>query len=234
MIYTPSPNFNDRKDGKTVQHLILHYTETETAAEAIDILTSLERQVSAHYVLGDDGTVYQLVAEDKRAWHAGKSYWQGEMDINSTSIGIEIQNPGKTYGYKAFPAVQIQSLITLCHGIIKRHGILPHNVLAHSDVAITRKIDPDYLFPWQELSSHGIGFWPQEHQAIDTRNVSSVLTQIGYDPAMPESERLIAFQRHFVPEAFKNNEGIGVATALTLQRLSGFMSSGFKSSGLIT
>lgn len=224
MIHAPSPNFNDRKDGKQPRFLVLHYTDTKTAAEAVDMLKDPARQVSAHYVLDEDGTVIHMVPEDKRAWHAGKSYWLGETDINSASIGIEIQNPGHSYGYRAFPPAQIAALIPLCRGIMARHGIAPSDVIGHSDIAITRKIDPDYLFPWQELAAQGMGFWPGDKNApVAAQDIPALLNKIGYDPGMPEQERLTAFQRHFVPEVFVRNDGIGVPTPLTLVRLGGFL-----------
>jgi len=218
VIIRPCPNFGDRRDGKSVGLIILHYTETKGVQETLDILFDPARKASAHYVLDINGTVYQLVDESKRAWHAGKSWWQGEIDINSTSIGIEIQNSGIT----PFPDQQIKALIDLCHGIIKRHNIQSRDVLGHSDIAITRKIDPGHLFPWQELAAQGIGFWPQEKD-LAADKAESVLNAIGYDPALPLVERITAFQRHFVPEVFVSNDGIGLLTPLTLKRLGGFV-----------
>src|SRR5690606_12608308 len=107
----------------------------------------------------EDGHICQLVDEERRAWHAGKSFWRGETDINSRSIGIEIANPGHEFGYRPFPDVQIEAVIRLCHGILSRHPIPPRNVLAHSDIAPDRKEDPGELFPWSQLAAEGIGLW---------------------------------------------------------------------------
>ena len=147
IISHPSPNFGPRKDGKTPRHLILHYTDTKTGADALKIMCDPERQVSAHYMADDNGDIYQLVDESMRAWHAGQSYWEGESDINSTSIGVEIQNPGHSFGYQPFPDVQISAVIELCKAICARHDIKPWHVLAHSDIASDRKQDPGHLFP---------------------------------------------------------------------------------------
>src|SRR5262249_26037816 len=150
----PSPNFGPRKEGKKIKYLILHYTDTQTAFEALKLLQGGDpaHQVSAHYLVDEDGTVMRIVDEAMRAWHAGKSYWEGEEDLNSCSIGIEIQNPGHTNGYRPFPEEQIAAVAELCDGIIERHNILPCHVLAHSDIAPERKADPGELFPWQALS----------------------------------------------------------------------------------
>lgn len=157
---TPSPNFNDRK-ANHVDMIIMHYTGMKTAEDALNRMCDPESEVSAHYMIDEDGTVYVLVEEDKRAWHAGVSYWEGRNDINSHSIGIELVNPGHEWGYREFPNIQIQALIELCHDIFKRHPIKPEYVLGHEDVAPTRKQDPGELFPWRELAlEHNIGVWP--------------------------------------------------------------------------
>ena len=117
-------------------------------------------QVSAHYLVEEDGTVFSLVPEDRRAWHAGAGYWQGERDINSRSVGVELVNPGHEWGYRPFPDAQMAAFAALARGIMDRHGILPHRVLAHSDVAPSRKEDPGELFDWRGLAARGIGFWP--------------------------------------------------------------------------
>jgi N-acetylmuramoyl-L-alanine amidase len=160
MRFLPSPNFNDRAAGKSIQHLILHYTGMPTAQAAIERLCDPAAQVSAHYVVDTDGAVTQLVDENKRAWHAGVSFWAGETDLNSTSIGIEIVNPGHEFGYVSFPSAQIDAVIRLCREIVLRHAIPPHHVLAHSDIAPTRKMDPGELFPWKRLAERGIGIFP--------------------------------------------------------------------------
>jgi Negative regulator of beta-lactamase expression len=152
-----SPNFGERRGGAKPDALVLHYTgmETEQAAEAR--LCDPASEVSAHYLVCEDGRVVQLVPEEKRAWHAGKGSWGGADDVNSFSIGIEIVNPGHDLGYPDFPDRQIEAVIALCRDLIRRHGILPQRVLAHSDVAPGRKIDPGEKFPWGLLARAGVG-----------------------------------------------------------------------------
>ncbi len=164
-VERPSPNFNDRQGGAPVDILVLHYTGMPNAEAALELLTTVEGKVSSHYMVGEGGAVYSLVAENMRAWHAGVSSWGGATDINSRSIGIEIVNPGHEFGYRPFTPVQIEAVIALCKGILQRWPITPARVLAHSDVAPGRKIDPGELFPWDELARHGIGRWPRLHTA---------------------------------------------------------------------
>jgi N-acetylmuramoyl-L-alanine amidase len=155
----PSPNFDDRAGGPP-DILLLHYTGMRTGEAALERLTSAESKVSAHYVVFEDGGIVQCVPEDKRAWHAGVSFWAGETDINSRSIGIEIVNPGHEFGYSDFPLRQIAAVISLSKSILARHpAILPERVLAHSDVAPSRKQDPGEKFPWELLADSGVGHW---------------------------------------------------------------------------
>jgi N-acetylmuramoyl-L-alanine amidase len=176
--------------------LILHYTGMLTGAAALDRLCDPKTEVSAHYVIDEDGTVWRLVAEDRRAWHAGRAWWAGESDINSRSIGIELVNPGHEHGYRPFPEPQMTALIALCHGILARHTIPSHRVLGHSDVAPDRKLDPGELFDWRRLASDGIGLWSDE-VAGDTTDFAEAMRHFGYLDASPEAIR--AFQRHFRP-----------------------------------
>jgi len=155
----PSPNNGPRAAGVPVDILLLHYTGMPSAEGALEWLVSPQSQVSAHYFIFEDGHVVQLVDEGQRAWHAGKSFWAGETDINSRSVGIEIANPGHEFGYRGFPHAQVAAVIDLCRGILSRHPIPPERVLAHSDVAPLRKEDPGELFPWGELNAAGIGHW---------------------------------------------------------------------------
>ncbi len=216
----PSPNFGPRAEGKKIKYLILHYTETRSAFNALHLLQGgdPDHQVSAHYLVDVDGTVTRIVDESMRAWHAGKSRWENEEDINSCSIGIEIQNPGHANGYVPFPEEQMKAVTELCHGIIDRHKILPAHVLAHSDIAPERKTDPGELFPWQALSEQGIGVWPEagEYEAED---IDVILTKYGYDPRVALKTRLTAFQRHFEPEVFLTPDRVGVASLNTVNRL---------------
>ena len=161
-VERPSPNFNERQASEAVDILVLHYTGMPDAESAMKLLTTIEGKVSSHYTVDEDGTVYAHVAENMRAWHAGASSWGGASDINSRSIGIEIVNPGHEYGYRPFAKMQMAAVIELCRGILKRWPIPPARVLAHSDVAPGRKIDPGELFPWDEFARHGIGCWPRQ------------------------------------------------------------------------
>jgi N-acetylmuramoyl-L-alanine amidase len=156
--WMPSPNFGPRLTGPT-DILLLHYTGMDSEERALKWLRDPESSVSAHYFVFEDGRIAQLVDEADRAWHAGRSHWAGETDINSRSIGIEIANPGHEYGYRAFPDGQIAAVIALCRDILARNPIPPERVLAHSDVAPLRKEDPGELFPWERLAAAGIGLF---------------------------------------------------------------------------
>lgn len=160
MIECPSPNHDARAGGRRPDMLILHYTGMRDADAALARLVDPGAAVSAHYLIGEEGTAYRLVAEERRAWHAGVSIWEGERDINSRSIGIELVNPGHELGYRPFPKAQITRLIALVHDILGRHAISPFHVLGHSDVAPERKTDPGELFPWEVLAAEGIGLLP--------------------------------------------------------------------------
>jgi len=171
----PSPNFDDRT--LPISLLILHYTGMESGVAALERMRDAEAKVSAHYMVEEDGQIIQLVAEDKRAWHAGVSEWQGESNINSASIGIEIVNGGHDFlsdnsNLSPYPDVQINAVIALSKAIIKRHGQL--TILGHSDIAPARKIDPGEHFPWAGLAAAGLGYWPNV-QADDRR----VLFELG-------------------------------------------------------
>jgi N-acetylmuramoyl-L-alanine amidase len=194
IIPHPSPNQNARPGG--VDMLILHYTGMKTAAEALARLCDPAAEVSAHYMIDEDGTIYALVPEHRRAWHAGISYWRGRENLNDVSIGIEIVNPGHQWGYRPFPERQIDALAELCRAILSRHPIPPENVVGHSDVAPDRKQDPGELFPWRHLAAQGIGVWPAS-EAVSGEGADAALTRIGYDPALPLALRLAAFQRHW-------------------------------------
>lgn len=146
----PSPNWDER--ALPVSMVVLHYTGMQSGQEAVDRLCDPAAKVSAHYIIDEDGTVTALVPEDKRAWHAGKSYWRGITDINSASVGIELVNPGHEWGYRAFPEAQMDALLPLLADIVERHDIEPANVVGHSDIAPARKEDPGELFDWPRLA----------------------------------------------------------------------------------
>lgn len=159
ILEAPSPNHDAR--GVDITMLVLHYTGMQSGAAALDRLCDPGAKVSAHYLIDEDGTIHRLVAEDRRAWHAGVAHWHGRNDVNAASIGIELVNPGHEYGYRPFPDAQMHALVDLAGRIVRRYAILPRHVVGHSDVAPTRKQDPGELFDWGRLARAGIGLWPQ-------------------------------------------------------------------------
>jgi N-acetylmuramoyl-L-alanine amidase len=228
----PSPNHGERKDGRTPDALVLHYTGMKDAAGALHQLCNPLAQVSSHYLVFEDGRVFQLVPENRRAWHAGKGSWQGNTDMNSASIGIEIVNPGHEHGYIPFPEPQIAATLALCQDIVARWRIRPDRVIAHSDMAPARKQDPGELFPWDRFAAGGVGLWttprPQTSGRFFARGESgqaiealqAMLAMLGYDQPITgvfdEAMEfvVIAFQRHFRPERVD-----GVADASTIGTL---------------
>lgn len=192
----PSPNF-DSRDGQAIDMLVLHYTGMQSGEAALARLCDESAKVSAHYMVNEDGSIFQLVDENERAWHAGASYWRGNSNINQRSIGIEIVNKGHEFGYCPFPGVQMEAVAELCWGIIARHKIPSRNVVGHSDIAPTRKKDPGELFDWKLLASKGIGLFPL--QTTSNQQPAIALNQYGYDLTDPEKS-IIAFQRHFRPQ----------------------------------
>src|ERR1700761_5759585 len=199
-IDRPSPNQDDR-EGAPIDMLVLHYTGMQTGEAALERLCDPAAKVSAHYTVDEDGTVYAHVPEARRAWHAGVSWWAGETNVNSRSIGIEIVNPGHEFGYRPFPEAQVQALITLCHGILMRHPIASWRVLGHSDVAPARKEDPGELFPWERLAKAGIGLWPQSASGdLNPLLGPDALSRYGYAPDARQDKTILAFHRHFRPK----------------------------------
>ena len=196
MIERPSPNHDDR-GGAPIDMLVLHYTGMPSAEAALSRLCDPAAKVSAHYTIDEDGTVYALVPDARRAWHAGHSFWAGLRSVNACSIGIELVNPGHEFGYRVFPQSQIAALKNLCRDILARHPIPAARVLGHSDIAPARKEDPGELFPWAELAADGIGLWPQ----ISSGECGADgLARFGYDPDVPLDKIVTAFQRHFRPQ----------------------------------
>lgn len=158
----PSHNFNDRPKNTKIDYIILHYTDTLTMQDALDILCDPKAEVSSHYAIAEDGMLYQLVDDSKRAWHAGLSKWKGVENLNNNSIGIEIQNKGHHFGYAVtgtwpeFPKIQIDNLKQLLKHLMQKYTIAPQHILGHEDIAPGRKIDPGPAFPWHELLELGI------------------------------------------------------------------------------
>lgn len=191
IINRPSLNFDSRE--RQVDMLVLHYTGMQSGEEAIARLCDPASKVSAHYVVDEDGSVFALVPEEMRAWHAGVSFWRGVENVNHNSIGIEIVNHGHEFGYRPFTAVQYAALVPLCQKIKQRWGIEDVNIVGHSDIAPERKQDPGELFDWKLLAENGVGLWIDERR--ETRNEKRDLTNLGY--RNHDSASITAFQRHW-------------------------------------
>jgi len=213
-----SPNFEPRR----ANFVILHHTSSGDLARALSTLTHPASGVSSHYLLGKNGEIFQLVAESERAWHAGLSFWGGQTDMNSASIGIELDNNGED----PFPAAQIDALLNLLRDIQLRHAIPRANFLGHADIAPSRKTDPGVSFPWALLAAEGFGLWcdaPPDAQFISTLSPDSsfflALTAFGYDPREPKAA-LTAFRRHFYPVGLEDETGTpGAGEAAILECL---------------
>lgn len=196
----PSPNFDQRPADAAIDHLVLHYTGMISLEAARSRLCDPMAKVSAHYLIDEFGRIEALVRDSDRAWHAGVSDWRGVSNLNDRSIGIEMSNPGHEHGYRAFPEPQIIAVIGLCRALLTRHPIMQQNIVAHSDIAPTRKNDPGELFPWQRLAAHGIGLWPTRLTAgWPVSDLATNLSLIGYSPDAPLEARILAFQRRFLP-----------------------------------
>ncbi len=232
----PAANVETRRGNLQPDMLLLHYTGMRSAAAAIDWLARADSKVSCHYVIDVDGRITQQVPEALRAWHAGVSSWAGETDINSCSIGIEIQNPGHEMGYHPFPDEQMSAVVELGRDIVTRHRIIAQRVLAHSDVAPQRKIDPGEKFNWALLAEHGVGVWvePSRPHAEDPglpddaplaciRAAQRQFAAYGYDVEITgildakTVASVTAFQRHF--RVARIDGRIDLATLATLERL---------------
>ena len=216
-LWCPSPNHEPRAGGRRPDMILLHYTGMKSAEAALDWLTREESRVSAHYLVDEEGRTTQMVAEAERAWHAGRSHWAGETDINSCSIGIEIHNPGHELGYTDFPEAQMATVVALCLDIAVRRQVPRQRVLAHSDVAPARKADPGERFDWARLARAGLGLWvepaPLEGDAglgpgdagPAVSRLHEQLKEIGYGVELTDTYDLAteltvtAFQRHFRP-----------------------------------
>lgn len=228
IVSKPSPNFDARN--APLDMLVLHYTGMETGQAALERLCDAEAKVSAHYVVEEDGRIFQLLDEDVRGWHAGVAGWRGITDINSHSIGIEIVNGGHDFGLPDFPDVQIEKVMALCTDILSRHTIKSRDIIGHSDVAPARKQDPGEKFPWKHLAQNGIGYWPhidsEDRRVLfeaDERDrgvavVQSGLGHIGYGievtGKLDAATRLVvaAFQRRYRPDQVD-----GIVDVMTLE-----------------
>ncbi len=225
VIDAPSPNFDDRK--VPIDLLLLHYTGMATGAAALARLRDPDAHVSAHYLVEENGDVYQLVAEEKRAWHAGVSFWGGDIEVNGRSIGIEIVNPGHQLGYRDFPDAQIASVIELAREVCTRHNIAPARVIGHSDVAPRRKEDPGEKFPWKKLADEGLALAPfdgdpKSGEGVSFEDALQALSDIGYDANLGDyAAGLLAFQRRFCPQSL--GQGFDPRTRAALVYVKGLL-----------
>ena len=229
IIEVPSPNFDTRTAPPSL--LVLHYTGMQSGEAALERLRDPEAKVSSHYLVEEDGRVFRLVAEERRAWHAGVSFWRGRRNVNGESIGIEIVNPGHEWGYRPFPEAQIEAVIALVADIRTRWDIEDRDIIGHSDIAPDRKDDPGELFPWKRLAEAGHGLWAEwppapgapigeGEEGAAVFALQAGLTRLGFD--LPPSGRfddattvaVRAFQRHWRPERVD-----GIADGETRARL---------------
>ena len=228
-IQAPSPNFDARV--RPPDMIVLHYTGMPTGEAALAKMCDPDAKVSAHYMVEEDGRIFSLVPEERRAWHAGKSFWKGETDINAISVGIEVVNPGHEFGYRAFPDAQVAALIDLIADVRSRWTIPDARILGHADVAPDRKEDPGELFPWKQLAEAGHGLWVESgaapgaalaegEEGLGVLALQAGLTRLGYDCAPSgkfdanTATVVRAFQRHWLQTRFD-----GVADGETRARL---------------
>ena len=216
----PSPNWNERAE--PISMVVLHYTEMESAAAALERMCDPTAEVSAHYLITEEGEVVRLVAEEKRAWHAGVSYWRGHTDVNGKSIGIELDHPGHALGYREFSEAQFEALVPLLARIVRTYDIPRANVVGHSDVAPARKIDPGELFPWDRLAEYKLCLArPEKLELGDPFDNDGAfylaLERFGYDIA-DGRKAVEAFQRRWRPEKI-DGEIDGQVRAILFQLL---------------
>jgi N-acetylmuramoyl-L-alanine amidase len=232
IIHHPSPNWNERPHGSVIDTVVLHYTGMESGEAALGRLCDAAAEVSAHYMVEEDGRLFSLVDEEKRAWHAGVSRWRGRGNLNHSSIGIELVNRGHEFGYRPFPEAQVESLLTLLEAIHARHHIPAYGYVGHSDIAPDRKQDPGELFPWKRLAAEGFGLWSNRDGSDTTvlaergqknANVMKFNQQLGivgyhtgdlqdFDATTEFAVR--AFQAHWRPETVSGRIDIGTASIL--------------------
>lgn len=228
----PSPNHGARRAGP-LDMLILHYTGMDSGAAALARLRDPLSEVSAHYLVFEDGGIVQMVPEARRAWHAGAGAWKGETDVNSRSIGIEIVHPGHAGGLPPYPEAQVEAVIALARDVLDRWPIPPERVLAHSDVAPERKEDPGEIFPWDRLAAAGVGhrvpparlqdgrFFARGDAGQPVEALQAMFALYGYDLPVTglfdaRTQAVVtAFQRHFRPARV---DGVADASTITTLR----------------
>ncbi len=220
---SPSPNF-DSRNGTPISMLVLHYTGMPDVDAARERMCNESAKVSAHYLVEEDGKIWQLVEEEQRAWHAGISFWRGLQNVNANSIGIEIQNPGHEWGYRAFPDAQMDAVKALCLEILKRHPLItPVNVVAHADIAPARKDDPGELFPWADFAANGIGVFPQ-FTALDISTTAAQREEWNLPPTIQigdEHNGVKLLQRDLARYGYMIQED-GVFDAVTMRVVTAF------------
>ena len=214
ILEASSPNWDARSAPPDM--VVLHYTGMPTGAAALARLRDPAAKVSAHWLVEEDGRVFALVPEARRAWHAGVSFWKGERDINAVSVGVEIVNPGHEHGYRAFPPAQVEAVIRLLDAVRSRWDVPDARILAHSDVAPARKEDPGELFPWAELAARGHGLWAEPEpspgpplvegeEGVGVFALQAGLHRLGYESSpsgrfdLATRLNVVAFQRHWRP-----------------------------------
>ena len=214
-IDAPSPNFDARTAPPDM--VVLHCTGMPTGEEALTRLRDPAAKVSAHFLIEEDGRTFALVPEERRAWHAGVSFWKGERNLNGVSIGVELVNPGHDWGYRPFPEAQITALLELLAGVRDRWDVTDARIIGHSDIAPDRKLDPGELFPWKRLAEAGFGLWAEPppapgaplklgEESTAVFALQAGLTRLGYDCAPsgrydePTALTVTAFQRHWRPD----------------------------------
>ena len=236
-ISAPSPNFDART--ALPDMIILHYTGMPTGQTALERLRDPAAKVSAHYLVEEDGRVFALVPEERRAWHAGVASWRAETDINGRSVGIEIVNPGHEFGYRDFPDAQVAAVIALLTDIRSRWTIADAFILGHSDVAPARKQDPGERFPWRRLAEAGHGLWVAPDPApglplglgdegLGVFVLQNALVRLGYGLSVSgrfddhTATIVTAFQRHWSPHRVDGlADGNTRATLMGLLKLAG-------------
>ena len=218
MIWQPSPNFGPRRGGARPSLVVIHYTAMQGAQPALERLCDPAAEVSAHYLIGNNGQIWQLVDEAQRAWHAGAGRWGAICDVNSHSVGIELDNTGA----HPFAHAQMQALARLLRGILQRWQIPAHGVIGHSDMAPTRKQDPGAKFDWQGLARIGLAIWPgplaTPMPQPDMAAFRADCARFGYDnsPDIPDRAVLAAFRLRFRPWATGPLAAIDCAQAADL------------------
>ncbi len=223
IVSHPSPNYDARPNGQKIELVVLHYTGMKSGAAALERLCDKQAKVSAHYLVEEDGRIFQMVDENHRAWHAGVSSWHGQTNTNERSIGIEIVNPGHEWGYIDFPKSQIDAVTELLEGIMNRHQLRPLQIVSHSDVAPSRKEDPGERFPWDQLAAKGLsvgtfqgGYDANGEDALSYFEALSSLRDIGYDvPEGNHAAAVLAFQRRFCPAAL--GQGLSPMTKAAIE-----------------